>query len=522
MKKNISHLSLLLILLALAGCNTSGAASQSSTVTATQNQPPRGLQAESEDMFTYQFDSELQGIRITQYHGDLTQVKLPDEIAGFPVVAIDESTFLVGHVTDVFFPDTVQLFEWGGINTNDLPYNLVVPYGVTHLNALSFPRSSDRRVDHIRTVDIPPTVRYLGERVFAGFGSLTALTIPQGVAGIPPQAFNETVSLLTIDFPSSVIYVNSRSQIEDTSWWAVQPEGVVYIGSVAYMWKGDMPSNTVVSVREGTVLINPGAFQGRRNLVEITLPSSLIEIGSGAFAGSALTSLEIPDNVVSLGSRAFANSDLTNIVIPYNVIYIGSHAFNGSALTDVVIESVQASIGTNAFVDTALTNISLPYGITRLPSFRGTYLTTIEIPDSVVVIGSHSFYGVPLRHVVLPNSLETIGRSAFENTLLTSIEIPESVTYIGERSFSNTNIDNDIILPRNITQLRFWAFLGTRVTTIYVPAGVDSFHSSADNTVGGHIERNPTTLPSNRTGTAVSGQRDVWRNGFGGIDLVWQ
>ena len=37
-----------------------------------------------------------------------------------------------------------------------------------------------------------------------------------------------------------------------TLWFNNQDEGVIYAGKVAYRYKGTMPSNTIVSLLEGT------------------------------------------------------------------------------------------------------------------------------------------------------------------------------------------------------------------------------------------------------------------------------
>ena len=351
-----------LLLLALTGCNTDDNPSQSSTAPATQNQPATGSQAdptppigstppanlatEPEDMFTHIFDTELNGLRITRYHGDLTQVMLPDEIMGFPIVAIDSGAFDILNVTDVFFPDTVQYFGWGGnrrLEDNErIPHHWVIPYGVTHLY-----RWTDRRgnltVRHggnVRYVDIPPTVQYIGDQMFNGFTSLTSLTIPYGVTRIGFNTFADTPSLLVINFPPTIEHALDTG-LQRTSWWATQPDGVVYVGGVAYRWKGDIPSNTSVVIRDGTVTLGANLFQplgeatavgaapAEANIISVMLPDGLVRVSRDAFRGTSLTSIVIPDSVVYIEGGAFGNTPLASVSISYDTI-IESWTFDDS------------------------------------------------------------------------------------------------------------------------------------------------------------------------------------------------
>ena len=338
-------------------------------------QPPSGLQPEDENMFTHIFDSELNGLRITQYHGELTQVMIPDEIMGFPIVAIDGATFDVLNVTDVFFPDTVQYFGWGGgrvgILTNDeKPTSWTIPHGVTHLyrvQATSVHRTSTSIGTNVRHLDIPPTVQYIGEFAFSGFSSLTSLTIPYGVNRINRGTFNYTRSLLVINFPPTIEYVHSETGLLNTSWWAMQPDGIVYVGSVAFRWNGDMTSNTAVEIREGTT---------------------------------------------SIADSAFRSTPLTSIVIPDSVTHIGNSAFRETQLTDVIIPNGITSIDQLVFSDTPLISVYIPDGVTRMSinAFFNTQLTNINIPDSVTFIAENGFGDTPLNEATQARIREIQGQ----------------------------------------------------------------------------------------------------------------
>ena len=57
----------------------------------------------------------------------------------------------------------------------------------------------------------------------------------------------------------------------------------MYVGKVAYKYKGDMPRNTKITVKSDTVSISESAFKDCANLTAILIPSSVKHIDKYAF-----------------------------------------------------------------------------------------------------------------------------------------------------------------------------------------------------------------------------------------------
>ncbi|RDY58471.1 leucine-rich repeat domain-containing protein [Flagellimonas nanhaiensis] len=182
--------------------------------------------------------------------------------------------------------------------------------------------------------------------------------------------------------------------------------------------------------------IGSGAFRGNQ-LTSIEIPNSVTHIGSGAFDGNQLTSIEIPNSVTHIGDWAFDGNQLTSIEIPNSVTHIGDWAFDGNQLTSIEIPNSVTHIGDWAFDGNQLTSIEIPNSVTHIGdwAFEGNQLTSIEIPNSVTHIGSGAFDGNQLTSIEIPNSVTHIGSGAFRGNQLTSIEIPNSVTHIGDWAF---------------------------------------------------------------------------------------
>ena len=264
----------------------------------------------------------------------------------------------------------------------------------------------------------------IGDYAFNYCRGLTSVTIGKSVTSIGIWAFVGCYDLASITFGDNLVSVSPDS-FESTQWLNDQPNGVVYLGKTAYRYKGKMPPNTEIILKDGTVAISGGAFGGCSNLTSITIPNSVISIDNSAFSGcTGLTSVIIPNSVTNIGYEAFVGcTALTSVNIGNNVQAVGKEAFKGcTGMTSIVIPNSVDSISNNAFSDC-------------------TGLTSIKLSNSLRCIEENAFSGCTgLSSITIPNSVLTIGLSAFANcTELKSIDIFNSVVYIDEGAFDGTS-----------------------------------------------------------------------------------
>ncbi len=331
------------------------------------------------------------GVRAFYGCSGLTSLTIPNS-----VTSIDGDAFSgCSALTSLTIPNSVTSIGGGAFSGCSGLTAITIPNSVTSIDGYAFSGCSG-----LTAITIPNSVTSIGERAFYGCSGLTSITIPNSVTTIGPGAFYNCSGLIAITIPSSVTNIG-WSVFEGTPWYNNQPDGLVYAGNVAYKYKGAMPSNTTIALKEGTVGI-AGAFYGCSGLTSITIPNSVTSIGNQAFSGcSGLTSITIPSSVTNIGLSAFEGcSGLTSITIPNSVTSIGNHAFRGcSGLTSITIPNSVTSIEDNAFYGcSGLTAITIPSSVTNIgwSAFEGcSGLTSVvsEIEEPFT-FGKYAFYDI--------------------------------------------------------------------------------------------------------------------------------
>ena len=442
---------------------------------------------------------------------ELTDLVIPDGVTSIGQCTFSNCT----SITSVTIPNSVTSIGWRAFENCSGLTSVTIPNSVTTIGYNAFSGCSG-----LTSITIPNGVTSIGGYAFSGCSSLTSVTIPNSVTSIGSEAFYNCSGLTSVTISNSVTSIG-RDAFSGTPWFTNQPNGLVYAGKVAYKYKGKMPINTSIIIKDGTVGIAGSAFSGCSGLTSVFIPNSVISIGESAFQKcSGLTFATIPNNVESIGYYAFSYcSGLISVIISSSVTSIDSGVFSYcSSLTSVTIPSSVESIGQDAFYNcSSLTSVTIPNSVTSIGQdafYNCSGLTSVTIPSSVASIGQLTFYNcsgltaikvesgnqkydsrnncnaiiekstntliVGCKNTIIPNSVTSIGDGAFNGCSgLTSVTIPNNVTSIGERAFYSCSGLTSVTIPNSVTSIGGSAFSGcSGLTSVTIPNSVTSIDGS--------------------------------------------
>lgn len=346
------------------------------------------------------------------------------------------------------------------LHASDRLESLILPEGLESINI--------KDCEGLTKLTIPNSVKEI--KSLRGCTGISSLTIPESVSSISNAALSGNVGELIIycDIPAG-----------KTNLW-----GETY--SFLFL------DSKYTSIKVGSKMIGEKAFYGCSTIESIDILSSLIKIGSDAFANCSnllnvnvesiekLCSIEFSNaaaNPLSYAKHLYINNkEIKDVILPNTIKSINPYVFSGwKELTSITIPESVTEIGEGAFTGCkGLTTFSFPNSITCISNsvFEGcTGLTSVAIPSSIISIGNRAFSGCSgLISITIPEGVTSIGGSAFNNCSgLTSFIISEGVTTIGSSAFSGCS--GELIVNCNIPDSKndyYSPFYNSKFTSVTI------------------------------------------------------
>ena len=281
-------------------------------------------------------------------------------------------------------------------------------------------------------VEIPDSLTEIGDYAFSGCSKLSDLTFLNNISKIGEKAFSSCENLKAVIIPDSVqeigtdafyncynlenVTISGKVKKIDTDFKrCAKLQSVTYTGSLddwlkidltdsflfdnndviisseinrntkLYIDNCDVSTITKISIPDGVTTVR--AFQKFTNLVEISMPDSVVEIRETSFAGcEKLKVINFSKKLRTIGDSAFRNckslkkitlpdetleiigygtfsccESLENFVVPGSVTDIGRLFDECSSLSEILIQDGVKTIKGNAFVGCKkLTNLTIP------------------------------------------------------------------------------------------------------------------------------------------------------------------
>lgn len=425
------------------------------------------------------------------------------------------------EIEDLVIPSTVRY--------NDVTYAVVALY--------------DNRYDQnkVRTLTLPRTLRHINNDGLSDYRAITDLEIPANVermghnvvyncpqlrrikvnAEVPPtlESLNDEYYYYRIIIPRESFHAyrlvnawNNRTVLiggdegvtVSTGKIAAGDLGHVVIEEAGYLQEvnkliieGELNVDDWSKIKQMTNLteldlskalideIPNEAFNGRWAIDKVLLPPTLKKIGTYAFQGTALTSVNIPDNVETIEGYAFSNArQLQEVHLPDSLTSLGRYAFSACrSLRTVKIPTKLKEIPWYAFDGCkSLQSVELHDSITGIGdySFRNCNLREITLPKSTTWVGGYAFNGNSnLSKVTLNEGLIDIWAYAFQDTAIDTLNCPSTLRNIYNAAFAGCRNLRQINLNEGLTRIEVYALANNKATEIVLPSSLEYCSQSA-------------------------------------------
>lgn len=257
------------------------------------------------------------------------------------------------------------------------------------------------------------------------------------------------------------------------------------------------------------VAINAQFSNAGEKIATLTLPPTLLTIGSGTFRSAKPTNdIVIPPSVTHIGANAFtactgghltlgggnslvidqwafSDSTFTGITMLDGVTVIGDSAFRAckNMSGDLVVPETVTSIGQSAFYQNTLSGSLTIGGGTSLTIGQDAFCDcgfkgTINFREGGATdIGFRSFQNCQFTgDLLIPNGVISVGQSAFNNckSMKGNLIIGDSVTAIGQQAFWDCAFEGFLTVGAGVTSIGYQAFGYSRFIRAYLGCGPSS------------------------------------------------
>lgn len=281
----------------------------------------------------------------------------------------------------------------------------------------------------------------MGEYLFNGCENLKVLTIKQEfpekirIDNDTFTGFDVENCILRVPFDALSGYANDERFKDFKYITAIEGSRcLIYNESGTEVIGCDTEICDSIVIPEGVTKITEGAFEGIEEIERVELPNTLLKIGNASFYDCPnLAEIKLNKGLRDIGSDAFRGTGMSCVKIPDSVVKIGYSAFS----CDIEI----GSRNTNYRANEGVLYTHDEKKLVIYPEYKEN--EEFEVPSTVEIIGSYAFEDTCLATLILPNSITSLhnnifGSSSEISTLILHCEDPNEL-YIDDNIFEDFN-----------------------------------------------------------------------------------
>ena len=467
---------------------------------------------------------------LTRYRGTDTEVVVPEGVTNIGTVFADNK-----NITSVILPNSLLYIEENAFSGCSALTKIVLPESLEYISENSFSDCSS-----LTEINLPDGLLTIPENAFMGCSSLPELTIPDTVLEIKPGAFYGCCKIKELIIPDTVVKIERRAF---AGMCGLETLTVPFIGQsrdvktksyyaiIGYWFDSDEDDlhgslcdyciGSFNKVKQTYYSDHGYKFSHNvwvsPNFKEVTVTAGTLR--SYAFNSFTLEVLRVGENVEAIEEcaadnlglkelhlhedakfteipyRAFSNNSFTSITIPKNVKKIGEAFTTYGGYTNVLSEinlNEGLEVIEGSFVNAKITSIDLPDSLIEIGTRAFTCcarLEYIEFPENLTEIGVSAFNRAGLKEIVFSENITWISGGAFIKCPVKKIVVPESLADITEELFKECEELEVVVIGGNVEEIGSMAFADCpTLETVVIPDSVeyiseDAFENANENLV---------------------------------------
>lgn len=430
---------------------------------------------------------------------DVTNLVIPSTVryndVTYAVVALYDNRYNQNKVRTLTLPRTLRHINDWGLSDYRAITDLEIPANVERMGdnvVYNCPQLRRIKVN----AEVPPTLGSLDNNSY--YDDYDGRTYRYLRIVIPRESFHAYRLVNAWNTDHNVLIGGDEGITVNTGKIAAGDLGHVVVEEAGYLQEvnkliieGELNSDDWSKIKQMTNLteldlskalideIPNEAFNGRWAIDKVVLPPTLKKIGSFAFQGTALTSVNIPDNVETIKECAFSQvKQLQEVHLPDSLTSLGNYAFaECRSLRTVKIPTKLKTIPDYTFQNCrSLQSVELHDSITAFEdySFNNCDLREITLPKSTTWVGGNAFNGnTNLSKVTLNEGLIDIWAEAFYNTAIDTLNCPSTLRNIYNGAFAGCGNLRQINLNEGLTRIEVYALANNKATEIVLPSSLE-------------------------------------------------